>query len=523
MAIGNRHSQHSFAQIPSVNQARSSFDRSFAMKTTFNFDTLVPIFVDEIVPGDTCNVSVNMFARLTTQIVPLMDNAYIDFFFFFIPNRLVWQNWEKFCGAQDNPGDSTDYVVPQITTLTAANGSIYDQMGIPTATPSPLSVNAMPLRAYNLVWNEWFRDQNLLNSLDVPVDDGPDSPADYVLQNTCKKQDYFTSCLPWPQKGPAVTLPLGTTAPVITNSTVPNMQVNGSSLSLQGTGGSNQLQFGANVGGSGTFSATWGNNTGLQADLNNATAATINALRQAFQVQSILELDARGGTRFTEILLNHYGVVSPDARLQRPEYLGGGMTKISSHPVAQSSATASGTPQANLASFGTASASGSTIGFSKSFVEHGYVLGLMRARGDITYQQGLNKLWTRSTRFDFFWPKLQELGEQAVLNEEIYATGTSTDSEVFGYQERYAEYRYKPSEIHGEFRSNFAQPLDFWHLGEEFGSLPALNGTFIQNATPIARNIAVEDAPNMIADFFFRYTHARPMLTYSVPVTLGRF
>ena len=523
--LGNRYSQHSFAQVPDVRMSRSQFDRSFTVKDTFDFDYLVPIFIDEIIPGDTCNLNVNVFARLATQKVPVMDNMYIDYFFFFVPNRLVWTNWERFNGAQDDPGDSTDYVVPTITLSTgtgASVGSIYDKFGIPTQVDN-LEINALPLRAYNLIWNTWFRDQNLQNSLVISTDDGPDADTEYTLLKRGKRHDYFTSALPWPQKGTAVDLPLGTSAPVKSNDLIPEVRVPGvyNSVDLLAQAGVNAIissstNTGANAG------IVWGSETGMYADLSSATAATINQLREAWQVQSILELDARGGTRYVEILQAHFNVISPDFRLQRPEFLGGGQTRISSHPVPQTAPTSGSNAQGQLAAFGTASSVGKSIGFTKSFVEHGYVIGLACARADITYQQGLNRMWSRQTRFDFFWPKLQEIGEQAILNKEIYAQANSSDDLVFGYQERYAEYRYKPSEIHGEFRSTYTTPLDQWHMAEEFGSLPALNSTFIVQSTPIDRAIAVAGT-HLLFDAWFDYKHARPMLTYSVPSTLGRF
>lgn len=523
--LGNRHSQHSFAQIPSVHMARSSFDRSFAVKDTFNFDYLTPIFVDEILPGDTANLNVNTFVRLATQKVPIMDNLKIDYFFFFVPMRLVWDNFEKFMGAQENPGDSTDFLIPTTTTLAGTGevvGSIYDKFGIPTQVPG-LEINALPLRCYNLIFNTWFRDQNLQDSVEVPKDDGPDDAVAYALLRRGKRHDYFTSALPWPQKGPAVDLPLGTSAPVLRT---PNHNGN---LWKQGGTNTNIADGAASFTGgllvNGQISSL-DPNGGLYTDLSTATAATINQLREAWQIQSLLELDARGGTRYVEILQSHFNVISPDFRLQRPEYLGGGSAVINGHPVAQTAPTSGSNAQAQLAAFATSSSSGSQIGFTKSFVEHGYVIGLACARADITYQQGLNKMWTRRTKYDLFWPKLQEIGEQAILNKEIYAQGSANptiDEEVFGYQERYAEYRYKPSEIHGEFRSTFAQSLDFWHMAEEFGGTPQLNEQFIVSQTPIERAIAVTNAPHLLFDCFFKYTHARPMLAYSVPLSLGRF
>jgi hypothetical protein len=495
-SLGNRHSQHAFSQVPSVNMARSRFDRSFAIKDTFDFDKLIPIFCDEILPGDSVNLNVKSFARLATQVRPVMDNMYIDYFFFFVPNRLVWTNWEKFNGAQDNPGDSTSFTVPTITINDGSGfqvGEIYDKFGLPTDVDD-ITINALPLRAYNLIWNEWFRDQNLQNSITVNVDNGPDAATDYSLQKRGKRHDYFTSCLPWPQKATAVDLPIGTTAPVLgigrLDQTYP-----GTSGTVYETDGSATTTYAKWVA---THNATNQsaieedpNNSGypnVRADLSNATAATINEFRDAILTQSLYELDARAGTRYTEILRAHFGVISPDQRLQRPEYLSGGSSRITQHPVANTSATAT-EKQGELAAFSTAMVAGGGIGFSKSFVEHGYVIGLAQARADITYQQGIERMWSRSTRFDYFWPKLQQLGEQTVLMKEIYAQGstvdtdadgTPNDDEVFGYQEIYAEYRYKPSMLTGKMRSNVTGSLDSWHLAQDFSTLPSLNASFIE-------------------------------------------
>lgn len=542
MARNIRVRGHRFSDAPAMYMRRTKFDRSHVYKTTFNAGKLIPVFVDEVLPGDTTRMSVNYFARLATPIKPIMDNIYLDWFFFFVPNRLVWEHWQNFCFEQEDPDDKTDYVIPTVTATGNSDnnyvGSLWDYFGLPVNTSGNLSdISALPFRGVYLIWNEWFRDENLQKSVKIQKGDANEvlnsaraaeqpswvftSETSIVPGLACpprgKRHDYFTSALPWTQKGPGVDISLTGNAPIVaTTNTQPAPHEPGIYVARDGA---SSTRFAAMIWDTGPSDVASGS---VYADLSDVSAITINGLRTAFQMQKFYERLARGGSRYTEVLRSFFGVVSPDARLQRPEFLGSFTKMVMVNPIAQTSATNDTTPQGNLSAYGVTASK--FHGFTKSFVEHGYIIGFVCARADLTYQQGINKMWLRSTVYDFYWPTFAHLGEQAIELREIYAQGTADDTKVFGYQERYAEYRYKPSQITGKFRSSVTGGnLDVWHLSQFFGNAPTLNEEFITENPPIKRIIAVQDEPEFLLDIGFRYTTVRPMPMFGTPGLVDHF
>lgn len=571
---------HRFSDAPAMYMKRTKFDRSHVYKTTFNSGKLIPVFVDEVLPGDTTRMSVNYFARLATPIKPIMDNIYLDWFFFFVPNRLVWEHWQNFCFEQEDPDDSTDYVIPTVSaTHNSENtyiGSLWDYFGLPVNTSGNLSgISALPFRGVYLIWNEWFRDENLQKSVKIQKGDvnevldssrASNQPSWVFSSGTSivpglacpprgKRHDYFTSSLPWTQKGPGVSIGLAGTASIVNKGSLPNYLLSSThnqlatvtsyggdasgsggnreaygsgSITLKNSGGSDFSVvggFAGNTSDPATIACTPGRSllgSESYVDLDSSSIFTINSLRTAFQMQKFYERLARGGSRYTEVLRSFFGVVSPDARLQRPEFLGSFTKMVNVNPIAQTSATDDTSPQGNLSAYGVTAAK--FHGFTKSFVEHGYIFGFVCARADLTYQQGINKMWLRSTVYDFYWPTFAHLGEQAIELREIYAQGVEDDTSVFGYQERYAEYRYKPSQITGKFRSSVTGgSLDKWHLSQFFKNAPTLNEEFIVENPPIERIIAVPSEPEFLLDIGFRYITVRPMPMFGTPGLVDHF
>lgn len=549
----SRNTESHFATLPKVDISRSTFDRSASLKTSFNVGQIVPFFIDEVLPGDTFDIKTSKVVRMPSLITPVMDNIYLDTYYFFVPNRLVWSHWKEFNGENTESAwiPKTEYEIPQLTAPAGgwSVGTIADYFGIPTGVPK-LSVSALPFRAYALIMNEWFRDQNLSDPLSIPVDDATvqgvntgtfvtDVAKGGLPYTAAKYHDYFTSCLPSPQKGPDVEIPVAEAAKyaVVTGDPV-DKSLFPKPMTWQTRDGShvlgNSYPLCSNFGDGGSVSQStvledrdlspgssgdvvpgnlWAVGTG------SAQAATINQLRLAFQVQKLYERDARGGTRYIEILKSHFGVTSPDARLQRPEYLGGNRLPITINQVLQQSGTLdAGTPQ------GTPTGQSLTTDvhgdFKKSFVEHGYIIGVMVARYDHTYQQGIERFWSRKSRFDFYWPVFANIGEQAVLNKEIYAQGSAKDEEVFGYQEAWADYRYKPNRVTGEMRSQYPQSLDVWHLADDYDSLPSLSDSWIrEDSGTVNRVLAVSEknSNQLFADIYVQNRCTRPMPMYSIP------
>lgn len=529
-------SQFQFSQAPTADIPRSSFNRSFEHKTTFDGGQLIPLYLDEVLPGDTFNVNAAVMARLNTPLFPIMDNLYMDLHFFFVPIRQIWDNFRKMMGEQVNPADSIDYTIP---TMSDASGygeqTLADYLGLPTKITNIVH-NALPFRAYAHIYNEWYRDQNLINSLTVSTADGPDTTTNTTLQSRGKRHDYFTSCLPWLQKGDSQPIPLGSQAPVIgigkKSQTYSATSV--SPYETDGTGTTTYAKAMLNSGGTANEDF-WieedPNNTGfpnIRADLSNAVAATVNQLRQAFQIQKLLERDARSGTRYSELVKAHFGVDFMDVTY-RPEFLGGGSAPVAIREVAQTSNDGINGNVGDLAAYGVVM---TKAGFSKSFTEHGYVMGIVSVRQQQTYQHGMNKLWQRSTRYDFYWPALAHIGEQSVTISELWyadpsqdtgSTGTPDNERVFGYQERWAEYRYKPSMVTGLMRSNATASLDVWHLAQELSALPSLDSTFITETTELDRIVATPAEPHFTCDSYFNAQVARPIPLYSVPGLIDHF
>lgn len=550
----NRNTESHFSLNPHVDISRSRFDRSASVKTSFNVGDIVPFYVEEVLPGDTFQVKSSKVVRMQTLLTPMMDNVYLDTYYFFVPNRLVWQHWKEFCGENTESAwiPETEYNIPQLVSPATDGwkvGSIADYFGIPTGVPG-LSVNALPFRAYALIMNEWFRDQNLQDPLVVPLDDSTvtgvntgtfvtDVAKGGLPYIASKYHDYFTSCLPSPQKGPDVTIPVAQASawPVQTRAQTYEPETN-VTLSGKGRGNTSSSTFN-NVGWSGSdyttgaylqeIPSTTGSVQGGFIPTNlwavgdgSAQAATINQLRLAFQIQKFYEQQARGGSRYTEVVRSFFGVTSPDARLQRPEYLGGNRVPINVNQVIQQSGTEStGTPQGTVV--GMSQTTDSHSDFLKSFTEHGFIIGVMVARYDHTYQQGLNRMWSRKDKFDYYWPVFANIGEQAVKNKEIFATGSaagSKDDEVFGYQEAWADYRYKPSQVTGEMRSQYEQSLDVWHLADDYAQLPTLSDSWIrEDKTNVDRVLAVTSkvSNQLFADIYVTNYATRPMPMYSVP------
>lgn len=552
----DRNAELHFGNVPSIDISRCKLTKGFDHKTTFNTGDLIPIYCDEILPGTTVKMRMSELVRMMTPIAPVMDNAYLDTYFFFVPNRLVWEHWKNFMGENDTApwAQTNNYTVPKITCPSGgwAKGSLADFFGLPTGViGNGWKANALPFRSYCLIYNSWFRDENLTTPVYISTGDsdttGINKGANYdpVTDTECgaaplkaaKLHDYFTSCLPQAQKGTAVSIPLGDTAPVIYGEYFDNTKTDSALVGKQANLGYGSLSqsiaampFYDNNGTE--AQPTLYKRNSLEVDLSSAVGATVNMLRQSFAIQKFYERAARGGSRYIETILSHFKVTNPDFRMQRPEYLGGKRIPINMNQAVQTDAsgksswydstnstwiTEDKTPQGNLAAYSATADSNEDL-FTHSFTEHGFLMGLAVVRTQHSYQQGLNRMWSRNSMFDYYWPELANLGEMGVLNKEIYLQGTSTDDEAFGYQEAWADYRYKPDMITGEMRSNYAQSLDLWHYGDDYNQLPSLGSEWINEPeSNMARTLAVQSHDQFMGDFYFAPIYTLPMPLYSVP------
>lgn len=525
-------SQQAAAIIENARIPRSKFINRFSRKTAFNAGDLVPFLIDEVLPGDHMKYNATAYVRMATPLFPLFDQQQIETFFFFTPSRICWDNWVKMMGEQDNPTDTIAYTVPFISLDNDDLGvnTIYDHFGLPAqfATDQSYEINALPLRAYNLIWNQWFRDENVNASTAINKGNGPDASTDYVLKKRAKAHDYFTSCLPWAQKFTAPTVPLGGLAPILgigfDNITAVQDQAVNDLVGGTGyvypwsvkTSNADQTYIRA-------VSSASGSAPSVYADLSQATGVAINTFRQAFMIQTLLERDARGGTRYTESIRSQFGVINPDFRLQRPEYIGGGKTPLITTPIAQTAPT----EDSVVGQLGGASTAAGRHIASYAATEHGYIIGLINVRSELSYYQGLHKLWTRTTRYDFYTPALAGLGEQPVYTREIYSNGdTTNDTTVFGYQARWEEYRQRYSDITGLMRPTYTGNLAEWHLAQTFETAPTLSAAFLREDPPMARVLAAgEEANNQqyIADITIDRVAVRPIPMFGTPQILGRF